>query len=74
MIRFVAVPNTVLTKVNTVLTKVNTVLAKVNTVLVINIPSCEYLRKCSKKFETVLIGYSGARRKLFMKKKFKLKI
>ncbi len=30
--------------------------------------SCEYLRKFSKKFETVLMGYSGAGEKLIHEK------
>jgi hypothetical protein len=36
--------------------------------------SCEYLREFSKKFETVLMGYSGAGGKLIDEKKQKRKI
>jgi hypothetical protein len=36
--------------------------------------SCEYLREFSKKFETVLLGYSGAGGKMFDEKNQKRKI
>ncbi len=36
--------------------------------------TCEYLREFSKKFETVLMGYSGAGGKLIHKKNQKQKI